>query len=138
MGKRLYFSGKNSKLFFGWCSLIKRLKVKALIHENVPKFGLAELAENLDGYIWTRTVLEPKALGWPINRDRQLCIGVLQEWLYPHLSAAKIPSSPTAVASLLNVELAISEIFHRPFTYTWKDFQVHTPCGDGGGEGVGS
>lgn len=56
-------------------------------------FGLAEMQSLLsDKYVILRFIVNSSEAGWPIDRVRQYCVGILRQWIFPLLEAR--PAQP--------------------------------------------
>ena len=92
MGAGLRSEGPCAKLFYQWVSQRRELRDRLVLHENVPRFGVDELREQLgDLYYMERSLVSPKELGWASARPRQITVLILKQWLDEILASTGVP-----------------------------------------------
>eukprot|EP00959_Pyramimonas_sp_CCMP1952_P471291 9498163-Pyramimonas_sp.AAC.1 len=126
MGKQRHKDGPQSKVFYSWVSLMRWQRPKVILHENVLKFGDAELRELMsDLYVVIRAVVDPATLGWPAHRPRQYCVLVLKSWI-----VEQIPTHVTSVDAYVIEKLNFCNNLQRFLSrkmlpgYTLTDFMI--------------
>ena len=78
--------------FYQWVSQRRELRDRLVLHENVPRFGVDELREQLgDLYYIERSLVSPKELGWASARPRQITVLILKQWLDEILASTGVP-----------------------------------------------
>ena len=125
-GSRMQFAGKNAKVFYVWVSLMRRLRPKCILHENVTKFGKAELCDMFqDLYYILYMIGDPRTLGWASTRKRQCCILILRTFLDPVLENTAYQQNPYGVFDFEDtfpVQEIFDAIFQRTCNFTFGDY----------------
>jgi len=125
-GDGLMFNGSQSKYFYLWCAMRRQLREPLVVHENVPRFGIAELDDVLgDLYIIIRIPLCPTQLGWRGRRPRQFCVMILKAWVYSASAGTNIPPPPrtsSMVVEHLALEECIRHIFFRTARFDYVEY----------------
>jgi len=98
--------GKTFSHFLIWVCQRKLLQEPIVVQENVCDFPSSIFKELLPEYEWTFGIVEPVALGWPINRPRQWAVG-------------RHRSKTLGFRSLLTV---FAPMFNRQMQTTWDIF----------------
>ena len=122
--------GKNVKFFLIWAALMRQLRPRIILHENVAGFGTFALTEVLaDLYVVCPSVSCASLMGYPIRRKRQMTIIVLKSWLYPQLREAGLASycNPYDVQRIVDLQHTLDAISRRPCNLTWKHFIIASP-----------
>eukprot|EP00973_Karenia_brevis_P083133 11527285-Karenia_brevis.AAC.1 len=90
-GKRV--DGPKAVYFYIWCCLIRHLKNKVTIHENVVSFGTSELEELLgDMFFISMIRVNSEQTGFAQNRPRQFTFIILKQWCAPALKDTEAAS----------------------------------------------
>jgi site-specific DNA-cytosine methylase len=116
--------GKHSAFFFMWCSIVRHLKFKVVIAENVRQFGSKPYDDELgDLYVCSRVVHNPVTQGWATERQRQFVYLFLKEWIYPVMGSANIPASPVSLEATLQLD-RVRSLFDRKCMFTWDRYLI--------------
>ena len=119
--------GKNVKFFLIWAALMRKTQPYIILHENVAGFGITALSEVLSTlYVVCRSVSCASAMGYPIRRQRQMCILVLKSWIYGQLRDAGMHAlcNPDDVTRLVDLQATLDHLSRRPCHLAWSDFLV--------------
>ena len=123
LGDRQKNEGKHHFLFWIWVALMRILKVKIIVHENVRGFGDVALRALLgDLYVVILLLSDPVTLGWPIQRNRQFVVMILKVWVFEVLP--DVPQTTQDIENALDLRTTISNMFARDIApgFTWEAF----------------
>jgi hypothetical protein len=113
LGPRTFMSGRMALVFWTWCRLVESSAFKVVIHENVVQFGIKALERALGHmYVILRLLVDPRDLGWPARRPRQLCVLVLKSFVQAPLQS--------------QLERRMQELFFRRCQFHYSAFRVAT------------
>ena len=130
MGLNRGLNGPNAKIFWTWVALRRRWRDRIILHENVPSFGEAELNELMsDLYIIIRDIINPRDMGWPTTRNRQICLMILKCFIHPALEGCTpcLGGIDHHAAQQVDFCNTVRQIFYRSFSFTFHEFMVATP-----------
>ena len=123
LGDRQMGQGNHQFLFWIWVALMRMLRIKLIVHENVRGFGDVSLRALLgDLYVVIHLLSEPMSLGWPIQRNRQFVVMILKVWVFDVLP--DVPQTTQDIENALNLRTTISNVFGRDIApgFTWEAF----------------
>jgi site-specific DNA-cytosine methylase len=124
-GCQLGFNGPSGKLWWIFLAILRLLKPKTVINENVCGLNAALATEEIaDLYIVIVCEADVKAMGWSITRNRQGIILILKTWLYPVIlnenRSSKIELSPDTIKEKFDIGSTMALVSHRQCAYTYN------------------
>ena len=123
LGDRQLGQGKHHFLFWAWVALMRMLRIKIIVHENMRGFGDVSLRALLgDIYVVIHILSDPVSLGWPIQRHRQFVVMILKVWVFEVLP--DVPRTTQDIETVLDLRTTISNVFTRDIArgFTWEAF----------------
>ena len=122
--------GRQARHFYLWCAIVKHMKIRCVIHENVSGFGDAELHLVLGSlYFVVRAILDASIQGWASERLRQYCVMILKKWFHSKL-LANYCIDVHWNTSKFNFEFAFEDalqLFHRDVACDWGMHMLASP-----------
>ena len=123
-GKRCGMAGPRTKIFYIWSAVMRQVRPKVLIAENVTQFGLQPHERELgDVYACVRIVVSAVEQGWATTRVRQFVFMFHKPWIYPLLAAAGLPASVPSPENQLALQ-SVLRLFERQCGYTGSAYLV--------------
>ena len=88
-GKRCGMAGPHTMIFCIWSAVMRQMRPKIIIAENVTQFGLQPYERDLgDIYACVRTVVSAAEQGWATTRVRQFVFMFHKPWICSLLAPA--------------------------------------------------
>ena len=115
--------GEHAKFFFIWCWLLRFLKIKMVVAENVVQFGHKPYEEELGDMFVIMTVrVSANLQGWATERVRQMTLLFYKPWIFGCLRACQLPASAVFLEKHLAIEQVLRNVFGRVANYGWDRY----------------